>query len=525
MPDITYAEGFTGVHALYHYFFFNAIRTAVIEPLTDKTPDGRPMQAETFLIDVGRKLGSPLWGENAIKGMGPNEGKTYPLMRAEDFHLKQIANLVHDLESKGYKIEPRKEDVEFVEKNYPIAKYKNAVSLEEWPKVAFLLSRGGFFISYQDHFDGNLYKFPLNKDGMVRFYFEGLATRHNPITGKYMSGHPRYVSIREAGAYQGFDPDKVEAEYPFKLITYKPALHTQSRTMNYIWAHESEPENRLWINPVDAQRLGIKDGDWVKVLAPGYDDWAVEINGKKIEYKIRAYVTNRIRQGVVAISCNFGHWCHTGQYKVPLKSADQVLLGLKKFKEFPEWRVRALHGSLKIADGDKILSDPKRDTGAPYIAIYPVAKLPTGVVYPFFYFFVRVMKSPSSSIEVPKVFKDVCLSCHSVKALNLKGGGRAPDISKILSKAKKYGGFEEYIKQKYKADPYEFFLYPSKFVPQMAIVEGRVYSKDVDELLIFFEKIPTEEGIDFPFLPLILFFFLLAVAFFKLRKKKRLVVP
>ena len=135
------------------------------------------------------------------------------------------------------------------------------------------------------------------------------------------------------------------------------------------------------------------------------------------------------------------------------------------------------------------------------------------------------MKSPSSSIEVPKVYREVCLSCHSVKALNLKGEGTASDISKILAKAKRYGGFEEYIKQKYKTDPYEFFLYPSKFVPQMAIVEGRVYSKDVDELLVFFEKIPAEKGMDFLLLPLILFFFLLAVAFFKLRKKKRLVVP
>ncbi|MFN3598547.1 MAG: molybdopterin dinucleotide binding domain-containing protein [Aquificaceae bacterium] len=384
VPDITYAEGFTGVHALYHYFFFNAIRTAVIEPLTDKTPDGRSVQFETFCIDVGRKLGSPLWGENAIKGMGPNEGKTYPLMIAEDFHLKQIANLVHDLESKGYKIEPRREDVEHVEKNYPIAKYKNAISSEEWPKVAFLLSRGGFFIGYEDHFSGNLYKFSLNKDGMVRFYFEPLSLRRNPITGKYMPGYPRYLSLREAGQYQGFDPDKVESEYPLKLITYKPAIHTQSRTMNYIWALESEPENYLWVNPVDAQKLGIKQGDYVKVLPPGHEDWAVDIAGKKIDFKIKAYVTNRIRQGAVCISTTFGHWCHSGIYKVPLEiqNPEKALLGLARFKDFPEWRVKALFGDTKIVDGNRLLSDPKRDTGAPYAIVYPNTTLPTGVVYP-----------------------------------------------------------------------------------------------------------------------------------------------
>ncbi|QWK12681.1 MAG: hypothetical protein KNN14_07465 [Aquificota bacterium] len=55
-----------------------------------------------------------------------------------------------------------------------------------------------------------------------------MATRHNPITGKFMPCYPRYVSLREAGQYQGFDPDKIEQEYPFKFITYKPTLHTRS---------------------------------------------------------------------------------------------------------------------------------------------------------------------------------------------------------------------------------------------------------------------------------------------------------
>jgi len=126
--------------------------------------------------------------------------------------------------------------------------------------------------------------------------------------------------------------------------------------------------------------------------------------------------------------------------------------------------------------------------------------------------------------EVPKVFKEVCLSCHSVKSLGLKGGGSAPDIAEILRRAKKYGGFENYIKEKYKTDPYEFFLYPSKYVPTMATVEGRVYSKDVDELLVFFNKIPAEEGEDFPFLLLIPLLILLAIALLKLRKKKRFLI-
>ena len=80
-----------------------------------------------------------------------------------------------------------------------------------------------------------------------------------------------------------------------------------------------------------------------------------------------------------------------------------VLLVLKRFKEFPEWRTKALHGSLKIADGDRILSDPKRDTGAPYIAIYPVAKLPTGVTYPQMEWFGGGVAFYSGNVKVIKV--------------------------------------------------------------------------------------------------------------------------
>ncbi len=126
--------------------------------------------------------------------------------------------------------------------------------------------------------------------------------------------------------------------------------------------------------------------------------------------------------------------------------------------------------------------------------------------------------------EVPKVFKDVCLSCHSAKSFGLKGGGSAPDIAQILKKAKKYGGFESYIREKYKTDPYEFFLYPSKYVPAMALVEGRVYSKDVDELIKFFNSLPVEDGRGFPIAFLIPILLVLLALLFKLRKKKRFMV-
>lgn len=97
-------------------------------------------------------------------------------------------------------------------------------------------------------------------------------------------------------------------------------------------------------------------------------------------------------------------------------------------------------------------------------------------------------------IKVPEVYYQVCSSCHSVKTSNLKQGRSAPDLSEIAYKAKKEGGFVVYIERKYKVDPYEFFLYPSKYVPEMALVEGKIYSKDVDELITFIDQIPPAKG-------------------------------
>lgn len=388
VPDITYAEGFTGVQALYHFFFYNAIRSAVIEPLTDPIGDGRSMMYETFLVDVGQKLGSPMWGKGAFKGKGKNAGKSMDFFRAEDFQMKQIANLVLSLESKGYKLEPTAEDIVFVEKNYPMVKhYKAALSEAEWPKVAYLLSRGGFFVNYEEHFnEKDQYSIkPLNKTGMVRFYYEDAATRKNPMTGKYTPGHPRYVSLKEAGSWQGYDPDKQELSHPLKMTTYKSALHTQSRTMSYMWAHESMPENELWMNPADAEKLGLVKGDMVKVRSVGKETWGISINGNDISFQIKLYVTNRIKQGVTAISGNFGHWCTTGQYKVPLTiaNADSVMLGAKNKTLFGHWKMEQLQGkALKVNDGDSILSDKRRDKGAPFITAYQSITLASGVKYP-----------------------------------------------------------------------------------------------------------------------------------------------
>jgi anaerobic selenocysteine-containing dehydrogenase len=87
----------------------------------------------------------------------------------------------------------------------------------------------------------------------------------------------------------GEPPDQ---EYPFVLITGRRREHYNSGSMTTRVAGIMEliPEERLEINPRDAERLNIKNGDWVKVKS------------RRGEVKVRALITDRSQQGNVFLA-------------------------------------------------------------------------------------------------------------------------------------------------------------------------------------------------------------------------------
>ncbi|WP_456455898.1 4Fe-4S dicluster domain-containing protein [Thermovibrio sp.] len=308
VPDVTYLEG--------HYGFltphapacqFTAVRTPVFEPLVGKTKDGRPFCLETFLIDVARYLKLPGYGEKAIPG---KDGKLYPLIKPEDYYLRGIANLAYNAGVEG----APKEEIDFVEKNYLVSKHKEVLKPNEWEKVCTVLVRGGVFKPLDSVFDqkGN-FKFGIPK---VCIWNEKLGTSRNSLTGEKLWGTIMYYP---STTYFGKLVEEVDRDYPFNAITYKSALHTQSRTIVYRQALIYEPDFQVKLNPKDAQELGVKEGDLVRIYSPSYPE------GLKAKVKI----TNLIRPKVVAYSHHFGHWQH-GASPLYIEKAEEVLLGGKK---------------------------------------------------------------------------------------------------------------------------------------------------------------------------------------------------
>lgn len=324
VPDVTYPEG--------HYGFltphapalkFTGVRTPSIEPLTGKTSDGRPFCMETFLIDLAKSAGLPGFGDNAIKG---KDGKGYPINRAEDYYLRGIANLA----SNAKVPEGSKEEVVFVEKNYPVSRFKDALSNDEWRQACYVLARGGVFdMKYEDLFDGENHKFGLKR---VVLYNEELATTRNSLTGEFFPGTLRYIPPVNS---KGVIIEEADRDYPFYVITYKMSLHAQSRTTSHSWSMEVFPENFVVMNEKDAAKMGLKDNDKVRLVSRS--------NPRGITGKVKT--TKLIRQGCIGVSNHYGH-TQLGASRLPLINCEKAFLG-----------------GNKVIDKKGLIPDPRLGTG------------------------------------------------------------------------------------------------------------------------------------------------------------------
>lgn len=98
----------------------------------------------------------------------------------------------------------------------------------------------------------------------------------------------------------------------------------------------------------------------------------------------------------------------------------------------------------------------------------------------------------STAITQPEIIKKQCLECHSISSADLIGGTAGGDLSIMLQRSKPFGGVQGYIKHTYKTDHYRFFLYPSNYVPQMAVVEGKMTTTDIDNVVLYLDSLSKE---------------------------------
>jgi anaerobic selenocysteine-containing dehydrogenase len=110
------------------------------------------------------------------------------------------------------------------------------------------------------------------------------------------------------------------------ISTFRLPVQIHTRGGNAKWLDEIAHTNPLWIHPVDARRLGLGEGDLVRVETEiGY-------------FVVRTWVTEGIRPGVVACSHHMGRW------KLGDVGQRQVMATVALDHQGDEWAMKRTRG-------------------------------------------------------------------------------------------------------------------------------------------------------------------------------------
>jgi anaerobic selenocysteine-containing dehydrogenase len=141
---------------------------------------------------------------------------------------------------------------------------------------------------------------------LLNLYQEKTAGTILAGTGKHNPGIATYIPVRD---YIGNEPDALRQGFDLALITHRVITQTKSRTIADPWLSAILPENGVLINPKDADRLGLTNGQRVKVTSATNPsgEWDLGAGNKKAMVG-KVVTTQTMRPGVVSFALGFGHW-------------------------------------------------------------------------------------------------------------------------------------------------------------------------------------------------------------------------
>ncbi|HLE43837.1 MAG TPA: molybdopterin dinucleotide binding domain-containing protein, partial [Methylomirabilota bacterium] len=287
------------------------VRQPVIAPVPETVrvyDQEMPISLEAMLLAMAEQLGLPGFGAD---GFGAGKPFTHP----DHLYLRMVANLAVGDKSTEAVPDATPEEVRiFLEarKHLPASvfdadRWQGIVGPALWPKVVYLLNRGGRFDDFAKGYDGDQLK---NKYGtLINLYQEKTAKTKNSMTGKLFPGVATYVPAPVDALGRPLDDER--AGYDLRLITYREILHTKSRTVANYWLLALLPENSILMNTRDAERRGLEDGDRVRVRSASNPTGVWDFkDGRTRPIEGRLKVIQGIRPGVVAFSLGHGHWAY-----------------------------------------------------------------------------------------------------------------------------------------------------------------------------------------------------------------------
>ena len=310
-PDLTFLERweFHGSHPNMTVKV-QPVRQPVAAPIPETCKvfgQEMPISFESLLMGLGEKLGMKAFGKNAL-------GEGRDLNRPEDFYVRAVADIAAgakpELADAVPDANPREIEL-FLKSRRHLPKsvfdaeyWKNLVGEKLWPKVVYILNRGGRFQEHAKAYKGDQLGNPYGK--LLCLYQEKTAKNRYAGTGKHYSGIARYLPQAD---YAGNSLDKLAAGHDLHLITHRTITATKSRTIANYWLHPIMPENAILMNPRDAKRLNLANGDRVHVKSATNTagEWDFK-NGRTKAIIGALKLTETMKPGVVSFALGWGHW-------------------------------------------------------------------------------------------------------------------------------------------------------------------------------------------------------------------------
>ena len=266
-----------------------------------------PIAFESMLLGIAEKMN--------LKGFGADAfGPGLDLKHYDDFYIRAVANLGFGEKPDGSDGVPDADEKEmdaFIVARRSLPKtvfdpdrWKKIAGEKVWPKVVYVLNRGGRFEDHDKAYKGSRLAHPYGK--LLNMYQEKTAGTIHSGTGKRNAGHSQYIPIMD---FHGKEPTELRKGHDLVLITHRSIVHTKSRTITNQWLHPLMPENHVLINPLDAKKFNLTDGQKVKVVSATNPsgDWDLGAGATKPMVGLLKF-TQTMRPGVISFALGFGHW-------------------------------------------------------------------------------------------------------------------------------------------------------------------------------------------------------------------------
>lgn len=266
-----------------------------------------PLSFESMMLGIAEYLKLPGFGDDGL-------GKGIAFKHPDDFYLRSVANLAFGEKEDGSQAVPDASDREMelfkAARRYlpPTVFNENRwtaiVGQKLWRKVVYVLNRGGRFEDHEKGYKGDKAAWPYA--ALLNLYQEKTASTIHAGTGKANPGYACYVPVRDFG---GNEPEELRKGHELALITHRTISQCKSRTIADPWLTPLMPDNGILVNPKDAEKLGFKAGQMVKVVSAtnATGQWDLGAGNKKLMVG-KVVLTQTMRPGVISFALGFGHW-------------------------------------------------------------------------------------------------------------------------------------------------------------------------------------------------------------------------